>query len=61
MHLTWDGRIVVSGAEAGRVRAFAPPGDGIPDLLVTHVALRFLPDADAPPDRTALRAGGAGV
>ena len=49
VHLTWDGRFMVNGAEAGRVRLIAPEGRGeaVPDWLVAHLFLRFLPDGGA--------------
>lgn len=60
VHLTWDGRVMLDGGEAGRVRALAPPGEGVPDWLVIHAALRLLP-AEAPAEgHTALWAEGAG-
>ena len=60
VHLTWDGRIMLDGGEAGRVRAVAPPGGGVPDWLVVHAALRLLPEARPEGERTALWAEGAG-
>lgn len=46
VHLTWDGRLMVNGAEAGRVRLISPPTEteAIPDWLVAHFTLRFFPD-----------------
>ena len=60
VHLTWDGRILVNGGEAGGVRALAPPGAGVPGWLVVALDLRLVPEPGAPPDRTALHAEGAG-
>ncbi len=60
VHLTWDGRVMVDGAEAGRVAAVAPPGEGVPDWLVAHLRVRLAPEAGGPPERTALWAEGAG-
>lgn len=60
VHLAWDGAILVNGAEAGRVRGVAPAGDGVPDWLVVHVALRFLPGRAGPHGGTALWEEGCG-
>jgi len=60
IHLTWDGRIMINGAEAGRATLLAPGADpdAVPDWLVSHVYIAFMP-VDAP-DRTALWSEGAG-
>ncbi|SDY40950.1 Biotin/lipoate A/B protein ligase family protein [Jannaschia faecimaris] len=60
IHLTWDGRIMLNGAEAGAVTLIAPKGstDAIPDWIVAHLLIRFVPVEEH--DRTALWSEGAG-
>ncbi|CUH38992.1 hypothetical protein JSE7799_01711 [Jannaschia seosinensis] len=58
VHLGWDGSILLNGAEAGQVRGMAPPGAGVPDWLIVHLHMRFLPEDSL--DRTALWQEGAG-
>lgn len=60
IHITWDGRMMINGAEAGRVTAIASGGapDMVPDWLVCHIFMGFMPVEDM--DRTALWSEGAG-
>ncbi|WP_179381595.1 biotin/lipoate--protein ligase family protein [Jannaschia marina] len=60
VHLTWDGGVMVNGAEAGRVSAISPVSEPylVPDWLVTAFTIRFLPVDDL--ERTALWSEGAG-
>ncbi|SEL77552.1 Biotin-(acetyl-CoA carboxylase) ligase [Roseivivax marinus] len=66
VHLAWDGRIMVNGAECGRVRAVAPSseGDAAPDWLVLSLTVRATSpegvDGGKTPDITALDAEGCG-
>lgn len=61
IHLTWDGRILLNGAEAGRSRIIASSGqeDAVPDWVVNHLIFRFLPVDDGM-DVTALWSEGGG-
>ncbi|WP_299818127.1 biotin/lipoate--protein ligase family protein [uncultured Jannaschia sp.] len=45
VHLAWDGRLLVNGGGAGRVTpvAEARGTDAVPDWLLVHVTLQFLP------------------
>ncbi|WP_075997327.1 biotin/lipoate--protein ligase family protein [Salaquimonas pukyongi] len=59
VHLEWDGKIRVNGAQCGMLKACASTQEGaaIPDWLVIGLQLDLLFESDAPgedPDRTAL-------
>lgn len=60
IHLTWDGRIMLNGAQAGAVTLIAPegPGDAVPQWIVAHLLIQFLPIEET--TRTALWSEGAG-
>lgn len=60
IHLTWNGRIMINGAETGRVSLLSSDTDAtvVPDWLVCHVLVGFMPVDD--PARTALWSEGAG-
>lgn len=60
VHLTWDGGVMINGAEAGRVCLIVPTmlESNIPNWIISHLIIQFMPVEGL--QRTALWSEGAG-